>query len=117
GQAMKRDPRARYAAVAAFADDLQRYLRGQPVLARPDTLLYRTQKFATRHRAAVIGSFAVAIALIAAVVVSTSQARVAAQQRNRALTLLAQNNAVSDFVERMLNEDPSPREPDTHSHA
>jgi eukaryotic-like serine/threonine-protein kinase len=112
-QAMKKDPHARYATVAAFGDDLQRYLRGQPVLARPDTFLYRTHKFAARNRAAVVASVAVAIALIAAAAVSTWQARTAAQQRNRALTLLAQNNAVSDFVDRMLTEVASPGEPIT----
>lgn len=112
-QAMKKDPRARYPTAAAFGDDLQRYLLGERVLARPDTFRYRAYKFATRNRAAVVASVAVAISLIAAAVVSTWQARTASEQRNRALALLAQNEAVSDFVDRMLTEVASPGEPIT----
>ena len=112
-KAMKKDPRARYATVAAFGDDLQRHINHQPVIARPDTFVYRARKFAAQHRAAFTAGAAIALALVAAVVVSTWQARVAAEERNRALTLLAQNQAVNDFVDRMLTEVASPGEPIT----
>ena len=36
--------------MAAFAQDLERYLRGDPVLARPDSAWYRLRKFASRNR-------------------------------------------------------------------
>src|SRR5580692_5432530 len=35
-KALKKDPRERYASVTAMADDLRRYLRHEPISARPD---------------------------------------------------------------------------------
>ncbi len=60
-KALKKDPRERYASVGAFADDLRRYLKCEPIKARPDTLMYRAGKFARRHRA---GLFIVLLALM-----------------------------------------------------
>ena len=51
-KAMKKAAAERYPTVAAFADEIERYLNQQPVLAQPDRLLYRARKFATRHRRA-----------------------------------------------------------------
>ena len=36
-KALQKEPARRYESAAAFAADLERYLRDQPVLARPDT--------------------------------------------------------------------------------
>ncbi|MGV2341751.1 MAG UNVERIFIED_CONTAM: hypothetical protein LVR18_49880 [Planctomycetaceae bacterium] len=35
-KALQKDPAARYESCAAMADDLQRYLNGEPIQARPD---------------------------------------------------------------------------------
>ncbi len=60
-------PRAkdRYVSVDALADDLQRYLNGRAVLARPQTTLYRVGKFVRRNRGSVAVTGLVTIALIA----------------------------------------------------
>ena len=67
---LERDPARRYASVQAFADDLGRYLAGEPIAARPSGWIYRTAKRIRRHRAvaavtaisllavAVLGSYA-----------------------------------------------------------
>ena len=52
-KALKKNPRERYASVTALADDLQRYLRHEPIAARPDTLAYRATKFVRRNRVVV----------------------------------------------------------------
>lgn len=52
-KALKRTPGERYGTVAEFADDLQRYLHGDPVLARPDSFWYRTRRLVGRNRIAV----------------------------------------------------------------
>jgi serine/threonine protein kinase len=58
--ALQRDPARRYADAGAFAADLERHLSGHPVLARPDTLLYKGTKLLHRHRLlAVAAGFAV----------------------------------------------------------
>ena len=49
-KALKKNPQERYASIKDFADDLQRYLRHEPISARPDTIAYRAGKFIRRHR-------------------------------------------------------------------
>lgn len=51
-QALQAKPDRRFASVEAFAADIRRHLDGLPVQARPDSLGYRTAKFASRHRGA-----------------------------------------------------------------
>ena len=102
-KALKKDPRERYASVGAFADDLRRYLKSEPIKARPDTLMYRAGKFASRHR---MGIF---IALLALVGVATGitgmllQARTARVQRDLALRQLARAERMTDLNELLLS--------------
>jgi TolB-like protein len=71
-KALAKVPTDRYGSAAALALDLQRYLSGQPVTARPDRFTYRFGKRVQRHpagwaaaiAAAVLGSAALAFALI-----------------------------------------------------
>ena len=80
-KALKKRPDERYATVNAFADDLQRYLDGRPVLARPDSTSYRVSKFVRRNRIAVSAAAAVVVSIAAFGGVSAWQARVLAEQR------------------------------------
>jgi serine/threonine protein kinase/tetratricopeptide (TPR) repeat protein len=52
-KALKKDPQERYGSVTGFADDLQRYLKHEPISARPDALAYRAAKFLRRNRTVV----------------------------------------------------------------
>jgi serine/threonine protein kinase/tetratricopeptide (TPR) repeat protein len=49
-KAMQKEPLRRYASVDQLSGDLGRHLQGLPVIARKDTLGYRTRKFAGRHK-------------------------------------------------------------------
>lgn len=62
-KAMHADASRRYASADAFAADIQRYLRGQPVSARPDSFGYRARKFVSRNRAAVVIATSLTLAL------------------------------------------------------
>ena len=53
----------RYATMDALADDLERHLHGEPVLARPDSRAYRTERWVRRHKL----ETAVALAILVAV--------------------------------------------------
>jgi len=55
--AMRKDPERRYGSVNRFADDIARYLGGRPVLARQDSLVYRTRKFVRRNRLTMAAGF------------------------------------------------------------
>jgi eukaryotic-like serine/threonine-protein kinase len=61
--AMRIEPERRYPSAGPLADDIDRYLKGQPVRARKDTLFYRTTKLLKRQKAAV-ASVAVVTGLV-----------------------------------------------------
>ncbi len=48
--AMRKEPERRYLSVDQFAEDIQRYLNGRPILARQDSVTYRLRKFLVRNR-------------------------------------------------------------------
>jgi serine/threonine protein kinase len=83
-KALRRAPNDRYPSALAFAEDLQRYLENQPVLARQGAVVYRARKFLIRHR------MPVAVAALGALVASGfglqafTQAQRAAQSQQRA---------------------------------
>jgi len=82
--ALKKEPERRYVSAAQLGEDVERYLDGRPVLARPDSVRYRFGKFVRRNRMLVAGGVA-AIALVAAFgTVSALQARQIARERDRA---------------------------------
>jgi serine/threonine protein kinase/tetratricopeptide (TPR) repeat protein len=84
-KAMQKEPARRYGSIEQFADDLQRYLDGKPVLARPDTWTYRTGKFVRRHAVGVgVAAAAVIMLVTFAVVMAVQSARIA-RERDRAL--------------------------------
>ncbi len=63
-KAMERDPARRYATAGAMAEDLQRCLDGEPILARPPGVARRARRFLARHRWLLpAGSVAAAAAL------------------------------------------------------
>jgi eukaryotic-like serine/threonine-protein kinase len=82
-KALKKKPGDRYATVAALDDDLGRYLRGDVVLARPDSALYRLQKFAQKNKFAVASVAAVMLALAAGLSVALWQANKAKHEAER----------------------------------
>ena len=63
-KALKKNPQERYPSIKAFADDLQRFLRYEPISARPDAIGYRAGKFVRRHRSSVVAALAVTLALM-----------------------------------------------------
>jgi len=62
--ALRKEPERRYESVAAFAEDLDRYLGKLPIRARKDSFAYKAGKFAQRHRL----PLAIAAALVAVAV-------------------------------------------------
>jgi len=94
-KALRKTPSRRYATVEAFADDIDRYLDGRPISARPNTFAYRTKKFVKRNRLAVAAASVVLIAIFAALAVSLWQARIARRES-------AKSEAVNKFLQQML---------------
>jgi len=70
-KAMEKDRQRRYATVNGLAVDVQRYLRNQPVSARPPSRMYALGKLVRRNRAAFAAGMAVAAALVVGLGTST----------------------------------------------
>ncbi len=83
-KALAKNPEARYASVESFKQDLLRYLDGQPVHARPDSLGYRTQKYIQRHAFAVVAGVGVSTVLAIALAITSWQANQAFREASRA---------------------------------
>jgi eukaryotic-like serine/threonine-protein kinase len=84
-KALKKIPADRYTTVNAFAQDIGRYLAGEPVLAQRDTLHYRALKFTRRHWVGIGVGSALLLTLLAGLAATTYEARIAARQRDNAL--------------------------------
>jgi tetratricopeptide (TPR) repeat protein/tRNA A-37 threonylcarbamoyl transferase component Bud32 len=82
--ALQRDPARRYRSAADLGADLQRFLAGRTVRARPDSALYRARKLVLRHKLAAAALAAALVSLIAGAAVSLAEAHTARAQAHRA---------------------------------
>lgn len=82
--ALRKEPERRYGSVAQLAEDLGRFLAGRPVVARPDTRIYRAVKFIRRHRWAVAAALAFLAVIVAFAISLALQSRRLARERDRA---------------------------------
>ena len=102
GKALEKDPEGRYQTAAALADDVVRWLAGQPVLAHPPSTLYQIRKLAARNK----GAFAAAgtIVLLLAVLAATMavQAGRVRRERDRAAAEAAKATAINAFLKDAL---------------
>jgi len=73
--AMHKDVSRRYASAEQLSEDIRRHLQGLPILARRDTLFYRTSKFLRRNQWAVGAACLVAASLVTGTVIAVRQAR------------------------------------------
>jgi serine/threonine protein kinase len=103
-KAMAFDPSRRYASIEQLAEDVERYLRSEAVLARPDSVAYRTRKFVGRHRYAVTAATGAALLLVGFSAVTAVQSARVARERDRAEQALARAAAVNRFLVGMFEQ-------------
>lgn len=96
--ALDKNPERRYASAEQLGADIRRHLDGRPVLARPDTLTYRTGKFVRRHRVGVIVSAAALLMVLGFSVAMTILFRRAVEERKRTEQERGRAESVSDFL-------------------
>ncbi len=97
-KALRKAPSDRYRTVDAFAADIDNHLAGRPVMARPDTVWYRTRKFLVRNAALAASIGAVFIALAAGLTAALWQADRAREHAHRAETQARIATAVENFM-------------------
>jgi serine/threonine protein kinase len=109
-KALKKNPEERYPSVAALADDLEHYLKDEPIKARPDSLAYRVTKFVHRNRTTVALVAILLMSIIAGMTASLLQARTARRQRDIAIRERDRANRIADFMTGLFKvSDPSER--------
>jgi tetratricopeptide (TPR) repeat protein len=105
---LEREPARRYANAAALAEDLRRFLAGEPILAQPPGAWTRLAHYARRHRVAFGIGAAFATLLLGATIVSSSLAIRARRAEQHALAEARTSKALADFLQNDLLAQASP---------
>lgn len=106
--ALRKEPTRRYVSAEQFANDIQHWLDGLPVIATRDSWGYRASKFIHRHAFAVTTLSCAAALLIGFSIVTYIQARNIAKQRDAIAIERTRAEQVSSFlVELFQLSDPS----------
>ena len=98
-KALKKNPAERYASVVALADDLRRFLRREPISARPDTVRYRTARFVRRNMGSVATAAAVVLLIAGLAVVHANRL---SRERDRAQLEATKAAKVSEVLTGIL---------------
>ena len=101
-KALEKDKLRRYVSAAELAEDIRRFLRDEPIVARPPSASYQVQKFARRHKALVGAVAAVLLTIVIGGVVSVWQAVRASRAERVAQAQKASAEAVTAFLTEML---------------
>lgn len=102
GKALEKDRARRYQSADELAKDIGRFLRDEPIAARPPSTMYVLGKFAKRHRPLVIGASLALVALVAGVIATSTLAVVATRQRERADARTEVALQINEFLRTML---------------
>lgn len=87
-KAIEKDRTRRYETASALAADVQRFLREEPVEARPPSKLYRFRKFVRRRKASITTATLVLAAMMFGTGISIWQAARAVAERNEKIQAL-----------------------------
>lgn len=94
-KALEKEPDRRYQSSLALAEDVDRYLTDQPILARPPSTIYQLRKMVKRHTVPSVLAAAMVVLIIGYSFVSVAQARRVARERD-------ESEAVTEFLSDML---------------
>jgi eukaryotic-like serine/threonine-protein kinase len=101
-KAMEKDRSRRYDTPNAFADDIQRFLDHEAIVARPASAAYRLKKFARRNWAAALATLLVALSLLLGTAISTWQAvRAIAAERHAKQNLAKALEGMQQMLARL----------------
>jgi eukaryotic-like serine/threonine-protein kinase len=71
-KAMRKDRTRRYRSASELSDDIQNYLTGAPLLAGPESNVYRARKFVRKHAGSVTSAALVAVVVVLGLITSTA---------------------------------------------
>jgi serine/threonine protein kinase/formylglycine-generating enzyme required for sulfatase activity len=94
-KAMRKERGERYSTPMEMARDIQRYLRDEPIEARPPSAMYKARKFVTRNKRSIAAGSAIAVVLVAGSWTTSWQARRAAAESERAAEAEREQNRLA----------------------
>jgi tetratricopeptide (TPR) repeat protein len=97
-KALEKEPDGRYQSAAALAEDVERYLASQPILAHPPSTVYQLKKLVARHRGMFGAAGVIAVLLVALGVTMIVQAGRVRKERDRATAEAAKASAINSFL-------------------
>jgi WD40 repeat protein/serine/threonine protein kinase len=71
-KAMRKDRCRRYRSASEMGDDVHNYLTGKPLIAGPETAIYRVRKFVRKHAGSVATAALIAVIILLGLLVSTA---------------------------------------------
>jgi eukaryotic-like serine/threonine-protein kinase len=95
-KALRESPDKRYESVANLADDVERHLQSRPVAARRGSMLYRSGRFAQRHKVGLTACLLIATILFGALAQGFYQA-------DKTRAALAESEAVRGFLTSLFD--------------
>lgn len=99
---LEKDRDRRYDSADVLANEIERHLAGEPVLAGPPDLAYRTRKFVGRHQVALAVAATIAVLLVVGLAVSLSQMFRAQEAEARTKVELGKFDEINRFYEGIL---------------
>ena len=102
--AMRKERDRRYESPAALAADIERYLGGEPLVAGPETLIYRLKKYVSRRKGPLLSAATILLVLLMGSIVSTM---LAIRARNAEQIVTSQLATVSQKEAEAQQEAPS----------
>ena len=101
-KALEKDRNRRYNSPTDFANDIQRHLGNQPVLARPPSARYRAGRFISRHRFGVAISGAALLSLVGFATAMVILATRLADERDRVTQEMQSKEQIASFLQELF---------------
>ncbi len=92
-KALRKSPDERYDSAKNMADDLRRYIKGEPLAAGPESTGYRLKKTIRRNKGVFAAVVTIVLLLIAGIAVSTNYALDARKEKMITIELLKRSNS------------------------
>jgi len=106
-KAMRKDRSRRYRSASELADDIRNYLDGAPLIAGPETAVYRVKKFVQKHAGSVATVVLVAAVIVLGLIVSSAmyfRAEKALQNEAVARVIAEEAKGIAEQAEKVAEE-------------
>ncbi len=103
-RALEKETLRRYQTAAALGDDLGRYLRDEPIAARPPSAVYQLGKFARRNRSLVSVAGLLVIAMVVGIIATSWLAIGKARKTREVIERMESTDAASQFASGLVTD-------------